>query len=121
MTQEFVNGRRTKRFMKDGKTRALDTLSRVELLVAADLCIKKGIGHEGYRAKATQIVKDAYAQNGNLYLTVQMRRTIMGFIRPVFDAQLLREVGNTCIQGNTNLLDTRNTNSKPRLGGKQIF
>lgn len=118
MEQEFVNGRRTRRYMKDGQTRALDTLSRVELLVAADLCLKKGLGHEGYRAKVSQIVKDAYAQNGNLYLTIQMRRAIMGFIRPVFDAQLSREVTNTCIQGNTQLLDTSNTNSKPRLGGK---
>lgn len=78
------------RILKNGKTFALDTLDRLELIRAADLCLQSGQGDPSYRIKARGIVVDAKAMNNNLYVTLTMRRVLMGFIRPVFEAEASR-------------------------------
>lgn len=82
--------KRALRTMKDGQTIALDTMTGLELVNSAELCLKEGKGNQRYREKAQNIVKDAHLENGNLYITLQMRRVLMGFIRPVFEAEWKR-------------------------------
>lgn len=82
------------RMMKDKKNFALDTLSREELLMAANRCLDTDVGDKRYKNTAQKIVKD-YSTNKNLYVTLKMRRVLMGFIRPVFEEEWLRRGSNT--------------------------
>lgn len=83
------------RTMKDGKTIALDTMSGLELLQSADLCLKNGVGNQKYKDKVQGIVSDATAVGGkNFYVTLTMRRVLMGFIRPVFEEEWRRRQSN---------------------------
>lgn len=83
------------RTMKDGRTIALDTMSGVELLNATELCLQQGQGDKRYKEKALNIVKDAKLERGNLYITLPMRRVLMGFIRPVFESEWRRRQAST--------------------------
>lgn len=80
------------RMMKDKKNFALDTLSREEMLLAASQCLNENKGDLRYKSIAVKVVND-YKANKNLYITLKMRRVLMGFIRPVFKEEWLRREG----------------------------
>ena len=86
--------KRALRTMKDGNTIALDTMTGFELLDAAELCLHNGQGDNRYKEKAKNIVRDAKV-NRNLYVTLTMRRVLMGYIRPVFEAEWRRRQAST--------------------------
>lgn len=82
------------RLMRNGKTFALDTLSGVEMLEVSRICIDEGLGNVNYLDKVSGIVRDAESGGRNFYVTLPMRRVMMGFIRPVFeDEWALRNMG----------------------------
>lgn len=87
--------KRDLRTMKDGQTIALDTMTGIELVNSAELCLQQGTGNKRYREKAQNIVADAKLERGNLYITLSMRRVLMGFIRPVFEAEWKRRQAST--------------------------
>lgn len=79
--------------MKDGAKIALDTMTGIELLQSANLCLKNNQGDCRYKAMVSNIVADA-VNVSNFYVTLKMRRTLMGFIRPVFEVEWARRNRN---------------------------
>lgn len=80
------------RMMKDNSSFVLDTMSREELLIATNQCLNESKGDSRYKETAGKIARD-YKYNSNLYVTLKMRRVLMGFIRPVFKEEWLRREG----------------------------
>lgn len=86
------------RFMRDKRTFALDTMSGVELLNAAELCMKESKGDQRYSTFVRGILQDAKGSR-DFYVTGKMRRVLMGFIRPVFEEEWLKRSGNLLTSG----------------------
>lgn len=76
--------KRKLRYLKDGNI-ALDSMTGENLIEAARVCLLNRVGDAKYKQRAEGIVKDSV--NERLYVTLPMRRALMGFIRPVFEEE----------------------------------
>lgn len=106
------------RFMSDKETFALDTMDRHQLLQAAEQILQQGGGDVRYVQRARGIVEDAQG-NRNFYVTLPMRRTLMGFIRPVFEAEWAKRNGKTAVESQA-VSVTKRLNSGDSRGNRVL-